>query len=136
MKKKNYLLILLFFPIIFYSCQKDNSNYVGLWEIVLEGEIEGDHYWYFAADGSACNDVQYGHNGISVIEDLQNCSCDDRRNLGSWMKITDQDFLQLTFQGGSVNLRILNETSDLIELEIMGEKLNLKRSSESEFRDK
>ena len=74
-----------------------------------------------------------GHNGISIIEDLQNCSCDDRKSLGNWMKIADQNFLQLTFQGQSLNVRIINETSDLIELEMMGKKINLKRRSESEL---
>ena len=130
--KKN-LLLLLFLSIVFYSCQDNNSKYVGLWEIGFEGESTSDNYWYLAADGSACNDVLLGHNGISIIEDLQNCSCDDRKNLGSWMKIADQNFLQLTFQGQSLNVRIINETSDLIELEMMGKKINLKRRSESEL---
>ena len=132
MKKKN-LLLLLFLSIVFYSCQDNNSKYVGLWEIDLEGESNSNHYWYLAADGSACNDVFLSHNGISIIEDLQNCSCDDRKSLGNWMKIADQNFLQLTFQGQSLNVRIINETSDLIELELMGEKITLKRRSESEL---
>ena len=130
--KKNLLLLLLL-SIVFYSCQDNNSKYVGLWEIELEWESNSDHYWYLAADGSACNDVFFGHHGIAIIEDLQNCSCDDRKNLGSWMKIADQNFLQLTFQGQSLNVRIINETSDLIELEMAGKKINLKRRSESEL---
>ena len=130
--KKN-LLLLLFLSIVFYSCQDNNSKYVGLWEIGFEGESTSDNYWYLAADGSACNDVFFGHHGIAIIEGLQNCSCDDTKNLGSWMKIADQNFLQLTFQGQSLNVRIINETSDLIELEMMGKKITLKRRSESEL---
>ena len=125
--KKN-LLILLFFPMIFNSCQNENRKYVGLWE------FEGESYWYFSEDGSACNDVHYGHHGVSIINDLENCSCDDRKNLGSWMKVNNQNFLLLTFKGESHNVRILNETPDLLELDVMGRTLKLKRISESAFK--
>lgn len=131
MKIKSFLLLLC--VTLFFSCQDQKNKYVGLWELRLDSE-DIDSYWYLASDGSACNDVHYGDHGVSIIEELENCSCDDSKNLGSWMKIEGQNFMQLTFQGETLNIRIANETANLIELEFMGKTISLQKTNEQAFK--
>tara|TARA_B100001540_G_C15810983_1_gene644516 strand:- start:3353 stop:3772 length:420 start_codon:yes stop_codon:yes gene_type:complete len=130
-KIKSFLLLLC--VTLFFSCQDQKNKYVGLWELRLDSE-DIDSYWYLASDGSACNDVHYGDRGVSIIEELENCSCDDSKNLGSWMKIEGQNFMQLTFQGETLNIRIANETANLIELEFMGKTISLQKTNEQAFK--
>ena len=125
---KKLLLLLLALPLLF-SCQDQRNNYVGLWEVRFDSK-QIDTYWYLASDGSACSDVHYGDKGVSIIEELENCSCDDRKNLGSWMKIDGQNFMLLTFEGETLNMRIVEETPNLIELELMGKLISLQKTNE------
>ena len=125
---KKLLLLLLALPLLF-SCKDQRNNYVGLWEVWYDSKQIGE-YWYLASDGSACNDVEYGYKGVSIIEELENCSCDNRKNLGSWMKIDGQNFMLLTFEGETLNMRIVEETPNLIKLELMGNFFSLQKTNE------
>jgi hypothetical protein len=125
---KKILLMFMLFPIL-NSCQNENSKYVGLWQIE-------DDFVYFASDGSVCMDVRLNLDH-ETINELENCSCDETEDMGTWMKVNDQNFLQLSVNGRSMNMMILNVTPDLLELGMGGrdQTLEFKRVSESELID-
>ena len=50
------------------------------------------------------------------------------------MKIDGQNFMLLTFKGETINMRIVEETPNLIELEVMGKPISLQKTNEEAFK--